>query len=245
MGSFNATCIVSNLPIEAGDKVRYLALARNAYDVDGSGLCCYVTGRWQLHGVPIKAEYNDYGSVENIVPGFTTDLFFKGLAMAVVEVGVGDNSCHDVPVREDMNVEQWLEALWEGRVKVSDHRALYRKISEAKELDQKLEELTGSNPQLAGFYDPKAYEPTTGIPSFRRIEKLMAEAGIEVSSGGFASGVLVDEVGSGFVRIRRGEIGEKPGLEPLLPILHGAHTPMDRRSWLGLCPVPIRRFTST
>src|ERR1700743_832840 len=121
MGSFNATCIVSGLQIEAGDEVRYLVLARNAYAPDGNGHCCYVTGRWQLHGVPIRAKYNDYGSVEDIVPGFTSDLFFKGLAMAAVEVGIGDNSCHDVAVREDMDQKSWLKALWEGRVKVDDH----------------------------------------------------------------------------------------------------------------------------
>ena len=59
MGSFNATCIVSNLPIEYGDKVRFLALTESAYH-KGNEHICYVGGRWQVRGAPIKAKYNDY-----------------------------------------------------------------------------------------------------------------------------------------------------------------------------------------
>jgi len=223
MGSFNATCIVSNLPIEAGTPVRYLALVRNAFEPEGNRHICYVTGRWQIHGVPIQAQYNDYGSVENIVECFTTQMFFDGLALSAIEVGVGDNSCHDVAVRKDMDRDGWLEALWEGRVYVDDWRSRGRKVKELKKLDRQLEEATGNNPKLATFYDSKAYEPTPGIPSFRRIEKVLMEAGHKISPGGFDSGLLVDDVRSGFVRVRFG--GHSPdakSLEALLPALHEA-----------------------
>lgn len=222
MGSFNATCIVSNLPIEAGTPVRFLALARNAYNVDGNDHACYVTGRWQLYGVPIKAEYNDYGSVENIKDNFTSKLFFEGLALGVVEVGVGDNSCHDVAVRHDMNQKSWLEALWEGRVKVDDNYILQRLLEKSRELDQQVEKLTGTNPKLASFYEAKEYEPAIGIPTFKRIEKLFADNEMKLSSGDFDSGFLIDEVGSGFVRVRRHSDYDGYEINSVLPLLHDA-----------------------
>jgi len=221
MGSFNATCIVSNLPIEAGTPVRFLALARNAFSPDGNGHECYVTGRWQLHGVPIKGQCNDYGSVERIEQSFTTRVFFEGLALSAVEIGVGDNSCHDPAVRTDMDQDSWLNALWEGRVKVDDSRAQNRRYKEAKELDQKLEELTGKPSRLAAIYTPDLYKPAQGVPTFQRIEKLLTDAGLKLSAGNFDPGLLIDDVGTGFVRIRRCELGVQEGLESILSVLHG------------------------
>lgn len=157
MGSFNATCVISGLPIEAGDKVRFLALTQNRYN-EPNGHACYVTGRWQPRCPPLRASYNDYGSIEHIKKRFANKVFFKSFDQDVVEKGIGDNTCHDVQVRRGMPRRDWLKALWEGRVEVEDHRR---------------------------WVAPKDYvapEPELGVPSLIRIEAVLKGAGLKVST---------------------------------------------------------------
>lgn len=199
MGCFNATCIISNLPIEDGTKVRFLALAQSAINAPNDH-SCYVGGRWQLHGVPLKARYNDYGSVNKIQDSFTTRMFFEGLKRGVVEKGVGENQCHDVEVRAEMSPNKWLEALWEGRVEVLD----YGRPTEGKE------------------WTPS--EPPEGVPSLRRIEKLMNDAGRPVVTDYGVEGYILDQVSIGFIRIRCSgyEKQKTDGMQDIPPILHAA-----------------------
>jgi hypothetical protein len=200
MGSFNATCILSGLPIEAGDKVRFLALARSAFHGDGNDHVCYVGGRWQVHGVPVKAEYNDYGSIEKIEESLTTRIFFEALKRGAVEKGVGDNQCHDVAVHPDMSQEAWLRALWEGRVFVQD----YKPVKD---------------------WDPSksTYEPPPGVPSLRRIEGVVTGAGFQVTADYGAAAYVLDEVSQGFIRIRySAHPKDSTELEQLLPFVHAA-----------------------
>lgn len=182
MGSFNATCIISNLPIEAGTPVRYVNLVRSKFHPDGNDHRCYVTGRWQLRGPAIRAQYNDYGSIEKIQEGLSTRVMFESLAREAVEKGVGNNQCHDVEVRPDMDRKAWLEALWEGRVYVQDGRPRRK------------------HPD--GTY--KSPEPEEGIPSLARMEDLILKFGSKLSKDYGAPGFTVDEASRGFVRIRNG-----------------------------------------
>jgi hypothetical protein len=213
MGSFNATCIVSNLAIEAGTPVRFLALARNAYEPDGNSYICYVGGRWQIFGVPLKAKYNDYGSVEDIEKSITSKLFFQSLSMYAVEVGTGDNQCHDVPVNSDMDQKGWLEALWEGRIKVSDTQKI--DSLQLKKLNE-LYELLGKS--------KVEYEPTTGIPTLKRIEKILIDNNYKLSEEYGSDGFLLNEVGVGFIRIRCGkydeDLNDLEKLEKIKPLLN-------------------------
>lgn len=98
MGSFAYTCCITNLPIEAGDDVKYILLTENPYSDSGK---CNVHDTWFPRTWPISAQYNDYGSIEGfdlnspaawaIMAGFQKDL---------IEVGTGDNTCHDVPAKK-------------------------------------------------------------------------------------------------------------------------------------------------
>lgn len=216
MGSFNATCIVSNLPIEAGDPVRFLALARSKYHPDGNDHVCYVSGRWHIHGVPLKAKYNDYGVVEDLEDSFTTRTFFHTLSLGAVEKGVGDNSCHDVAVRLDMDEDGWIEALWEGRVEIDDNRTQ----SSSRKVREMMKRINPDGPSEPG---ERGYEPPVGMPSLRRIEEILKGEGLPLSSGGFEEGFLIDEVAQGFVRIRNGGLSSNAkDLNPLLLHLHAA-----------------------
>lgn len=116
MGSFASTCCISGLPIEAGDAVRYLLLTQNPYCT--GGFVCEPHGRWAPRTWPIKAKYNDYGSIEDWETGPVQALIMRGLQADLIEVGVGDNSIHDVSVKKDMSFEELLNAVWEGRVMV-------------------------------------------------------------------------------------------------------------------------------
>lgn len=206
MGSFNATCIVSGLPIEAGTPVRFLALTENAYH-RGNEHVCYVTGRWQLRCPPVRALYNDYGSVEKIKKGLTTRVFFESFDRDVVEKGVGDNQCHDVQVRPGMKQKGWLEALWEGRVFVLDR---------PRREDPKLVAFTK---KINKHDDCEA----VGLPTLARMEKLLADAGKTVVTDWGAEGYVLDQPSRGFIRIRWGQHSQETTLLDLLvPLLTGA-----------------------
>jgi len=72
MGCWCETCGITQLPINAGDKVRVFVLtSEDSYAFSkggaGGGGTCYSTDRWAPIGPPIQGEYDDYGGVENIV----------------------------------------------------------------------------------------------------------------------------------------------------------------------------------
>jgi len=203
MGSFNATCIVSGLPIQAGDAVRYLALTESKHNPSNKW-SCYVSGRWQLRTVPLRAEYNDYGSVENIQPGLVERVFFKSFDLDVVEKGVGDNQCHDVHVRKGMSQAEWLTALWEGRVFVRSQYGWNTMTPEELYVIMKKQDEG----------QPK------GIPTLARIEAVLKANDLPVTTEYGAQGFVLDEVNPGFLRVRFGRSsGETKKLEKLVPVL--------------------------
>lgn len=211
MGHHSQTCLISGLPIPGGRKVRYLALAQNTYHTPNEWTC-YVTGRWGLRTFPIEALYNDYGSIEEIKPGFISDLFFETLNYGTIERGLGDNSCHDVAVKRGMGRDEWLEALWEGRV-------VGRPVSLSLRLDT---EDDGVPPSYK--YAAHVVKIPKGVPTRKRIEKLIAKAGFHLSSGKYSDaepGYVATYVRRGFVRVRyAGEFGkEVEGLAKLKPVI--------------------------
>jgi len=74
MGCWNQTCMLTQLPILAGDKVKVFLL-RQIGDI-GNGMV-YPTDVCRPVTPPIDAEYNDYGSVENINENYATKLIKK------------------------------------------------------------------------------------------------------------------------------------------------------------------------
>ncbi len=201
MGSFNAVCIVSGLPIEGGDKVRYLVLARSPFSPDGNDHVNYVNGRWKLFGIPVRAEYNDYGSVTKMENGYAAGFLFAALRAHSIERGVGDNECHDLEVVKDMGKGAWLKALWEGRVHIRE-----------------------CHPRSAD--GESTWEPTKGVPTFKRIKACLAAAGHPVQSRDeeepYVEGFTVDDTSPGFVRVRPGGYGTKLKVEDVMPALHQA-----------------------
>ena len=72
MGCWCETCGVTQLPINAGDKVRLFVLVsegnyRFCNNGGGGGGTCYSTDIWAPLGPAIQGSYDDYGSIENII----------------------------------------------------------------------------------------------------------------------------------------------------------------------------------
>jgi hypothetical protein len=103
---------------------------------------------WAFRSIPFRAEYNDYGSIENVHPEdqFLVDLAIAQFNRDAIEIPQGENPYHDPPVTKGMPAEGWWETLWEGRLQVRDLHGR-RKVKVPK-----------------------------GTPTWRRVQKLLGRA---------------------------------------------------------------------
>lgn len=167
MGHFSQTCLLSHLPITGGTPIRVCLLASSPYahsDRHGEA--------WSFRSIPFRAEYNDYGSIQNVHP---EDQILVDLALAqfnrdAIEIPQGDNPYHDPPVTRGMPAEGWWDALWEGRLQVR-------------------ERFMGSAIKVKV---PK------GTPSWRKVKKLTDRA---VEKGKLIPGTVVNRIAYGIVRV--------------------------------------------
>jgi hypothetical protein len=190
MGSFAYTCCISGLPIEAGDKVRYFLLSANPYTDSSKG--CYMTDFWFPRCFPLRAEYNDYGSVEEVEEGPARDLWMRCLRIDLRKRGWGDNSCHDVPTSKHMNFDELLNAVQEWRVKVRQN------VGDEKPLSQKVEENFGGRPL------------PPGIATIKRVQEAIEGGKLPFFDGNWGkNGLMVDLVTYGTVRVRWHSAGAK------------------------------------
>jgi len=147
MGSWNATCQVSQLPILVGEKVRFLLLVKNplhskserkirveeldqAQSIDQFGYqpineCgqefCYSTEAWSPSFVPIRGTYNDYGSVENLdTSSLNWLIWMDRINNEIFPLKQGPNQYHDLATYKNMPLEHLLDVLRSGRLLFSD-----------------------------------------------------------------------------------------------------------------------------
>jgi hypothetical protein len=192
VGSFSYTCTISGLPIEAGDKVRYFLLTENPYE---DSRACAPTDLWFPRTFPIRAKYNDYGSVEDIEEGPLKDTWLEGLKLDLSERGWGDNSCHDVPTSKDMTFDALLEAIVEGRVRVS--REVDYDVLNGR---PKRKEMSRAKRKELGLH---VYTTLPGVPTRKRVEKALIKAGLPIYGGmGAQGGFMIDKRAFGEVRVR-------------------------------------------
>lgn len=185
MGSFAFTCGVSRLAIHAGTPVRFILLTEGPYTDEGA---FSFNSLWFPRSFPIKAEYNDYGSIENAEEGIGRDLIREAFKIDLKSVGVGANSVHDVSTSKDMSWEEMLEALQEGRVRVSQN------VDRGPGLENRLKEShKGKMPK--------------GVPTMQRVRNALIKGGLTISPGGSTEGFLVDKKGLGVIRVRCGGYG--------------------------------------
>jgi len=91
MGSFDVTCIVSDVGISCGDKILVVPLvARSHRDSHGEG-------NWEIAAVPIEGTYDDYGRIALDRPE-EGEAMIDLLRPYMSRLDQGENSCHDMPV---------------------------------------------------------------------------------------------------------------------------------------------------
>ncbi len=197
MGSFGYTCCVSGLPIEYGDSVRYLLLTEQ---VPSDKRALHLDGHWVQRTFPLRGFYNDYGTVEGIQEGPAKDIWLEGLRKDLVEIGPGDNTCHDVPVRKDMDFEQIQTALWMERVWVHDRMS----AEMLESLDfLKVSGVTVDRVALAEIQLRTEQALHPGIPTVNRVRKAILDAGMPLSDGNHTPGYLVSLYDNNrYVRVR-------------------------------------------
>jgi len=132
MGSWNATCMISNLPILSGERIKLVFLKSNIKG--GLSQSCYVypSGIMASAFLPISGEYNDYGSIENIDKDWNYDLIEKTLQKRYKEILV------DKKPLTEFNLEDIIHGLergsW-GGFKTKKNKTLFEKESEDFEID--------------------------------------------------------------------------------------------------------------
>lgn len=193
MGSFNSTCAVSGLSLGCGDEVKVLLLNQNPYK---ETLVCSIHDLWVPRTFAIDGTYNDYGSFENESPEFLKNLWLKCLDLDLVEVGWGNNRCHDVPSRKGQSFQDLKDALGEGRVFISRKDCLDHEL------------VFGRSPYLD---EVRKVKDDPRVPTLQNISQLITENGFNLF--GTSDGFLVDECEPGSVRVRRSSFGGSGELE--------------------------------
>jgi len=86
MGCWNGTCGISQLPITAGAKVKAILLLQSEYhqEIQGSS-SCYSSNFFRPWFFPVTAEYNNYGSIENIVKDWNSKYMLETFRRWVAE----------------------------------------------------------------------------------------------------------------------------------------------------------------
>lgn len=199
MGSFAFTCGVSRLAISAGTPVRYILLSSGPYVDEGVHS---FNSLWFPRSFPIKAEYNDYGNIENAEEGIGRDLIQEAFKIDLKSVGVGNNSAHDVATSKDMDWESLLDAIQEGRVRVSQN------VDRGPGLEKRLKEHNK-------IVTKKKATMPKGVPTMQRVRKALTKGGLTISPGGSHEGYLVDKKGLGIIRVRCAGYGVKEPVKQL------------------------------
>jgi len=106
MGCWNGTCTISQLSIGWNDRCRIIFLRKKPSWMgrggSGGGGFCYPTGMWTPVSLPIPAQYDDYGSVEDHDPeDWRVKQFLGWISGVIVEREEGPNSVHDKAITRD------------------------------------------------------------------------------------------------------------------------------------------------
>lgn len=205
MGSWNHTCMISRMPVHAGEEVVSIFLAQRPPEMTESHRC-YVHALYDPLPFLIYGEYSDYGSVENFT-GPQDDIVVNWFKNNVMEMEQGDNQYHDVPVkRPTLTMDELYEIDHEGRLFIEfdtyrhkgvkrqiDHivikKRLFDRIIEDTILDSyqstgyhhyKFKDLMwnidGAIQWLKAYWTPPYDENDETIPSKLRLALMMASA---------------------------------------------------------------------
>jgi hypothetical protein len=112
MGCWNNTCMISNLPIISGEKVKLVILGNNYAEesIIGRSGYCYSNGMLSPLFLPISGTYNDYGGIEHVVQDFNYNIISESLHKQfgnTIKVDRDD-------VKENWTLEDFLDGIERG-----------------------------------------------------------------------------------------------------------------------------------
>ena len=123
MGSWNATCGISNLPIQCGEKCKLIFLVENIGGLSVSAGFCSPSDLRYVLSLPIDVEYNDYGSVENVVKTEYTEFFIDSLNKKI--------KSKEIKITEEnkdfsfSTIEDVCDLIFEERAKIKEELPLF------------------------------------------------------------------------------------------------------------------------
>jgi hypothetical protein len=223
MGSFSMICSVSGLGISVGTPVRCMLLTKSPYEDDDPRKI------WIVRAPPLRAVYDDYGSIDNVHDDdkFIAELWLRGLREDVVEKGLGDNSCHDVPVAIDMSFDDMLGAIREQRLQVSqDARNFWRKPRSGPGSDEtrvpslmrRVEELLESKfpGHVSRHAEKDKYVVDEPVPHMGRVRFGQYQHGKECTSALEAARTVIEGCGAALTGVIAAGSGRYPDSADLL-----------------------------
>lgn len=153
--------------------------------------------------IPFRAEYNDYGSIQNINPEdqVLVDLAMAQLSQYAVEMPQGENPYHDPGVNpKAITPEMAWNALWENRLFVRQ-----QKYSQT----------------------PPAFKVPKGIPTWKRVLKITAKC---EKKGDLIPGTIATRIAYGLVSVSyHGEYTKKGDwYKAIRPILEAKYRVTER-----------------
>jgi hypothetical protein len=155
MGSFNATCTVSNLHITAGTDVVVVMLIEN---MTNTSSLCYTTAYNKVAPVLMYGKYDDYGGVEDLEP-YGEKMIVESLRKKLYRFGQGPNPYHDIEVtKEGFCTEKLFEADHEGRLGIENNHAWDRDTYDLSVLQKKYDGSAVTESQSPGLSESEMYE---------------------------------------------------------------------------------------
>lgn len=117
MGNWSETCGVTQLPINAGNKVRLFILVHQAPEEIEGGGTCYSNDIWAPFAPAIQGYYDDYGGIEKIVEDHSTEIILNKLKNVWIPF---TKEFEEVPSVEDMKLGEALHFIERGYAKIKD-----------------------------------------------------------------------------------------------------------------------------
>ena len=163
MGSWNKTCMLTNMAITSNVPVVAFLLERvEGADYKLGDNFCYNTHSWLPVYMPFYGTYDTYGGLEDIEPTQGSTMLLEAVKNRLVEFELGTNPYHDCVVSAaTLNWETLQEAIHEGRLLIEREytSAPYQKmhwdeLAEERELtppEQYLKKLVDNICNAGGF----------------------------------------------------------------------------------------------
>lgn len=173
MGSFNAICALSGLPILPGDPVKLLFMTSSPYRNNN---CCYNNDKMFVRTIPISGFYDDYGCIE-YENNYLTQLICDVFKQDIIYQPMGKNQYHEHALDSNFTFDDLLNSALQGKLFVKDGYSLRSKSpKEVKKLDKR-------------------------IPTWTRVQKILEKNNIPIAKNDKKLGFTAIPLERGFVEV--------------------------------------------